>query len=250
MKKIILLSLLTIVGVLGLAQLAYADNSVLSAVPASLNSAVGAPFNVSVQLNPVGNKICVVKGTISFINLSCQNITLANGVMAQSSPTCANPSFLVGIPKCTTSMQNIFSVSVKGTQVGQASLSFPEIKVVGVGVDVPSIWQGGSYNITAAQPITSATNSGNNIAQQSNQEALPTAQQTNSGNNNALANIGAASLLTAGSRWFKYLAILFVVLIVGYIIYWFFIAKKKKKKEEEKNDSNKDSNVETTNKPN
>lgn len=151
MKKIILLSLLAIIGTLGIAQLVYADTATLSVYPSSLDSAVGTPFNVSVQLNPASSKVCVIKGTLNFNNLSCQNITVASGFMTQVAPTCASPSFTLGIPQCTTTAQNIFSVSAKGIQAGQASLSVTGAKVIGAGSDVAFSLQNGAYNITAVQ---------------------------------------------------------------------------------------------------
>ena len=122
MKKSFILSLLIIIGVLAISHLAYADTTMLSVSPASASKTASAPFNVSVQINPANNSVCVVKGAISLSNLSCQNITLASGVMAQTTPTCSSPSFILGIPKCSTASQSLFTMSVKGTKSGQGTL--------------------------------------------------------------------------------------------------------------------------------
>jgi len=150
MEKITLLVLLTIVGIFRVSQMVYADSSILSVLPASLNSTVGIVFNVSVQIDPASNNVCVVKGTLNFDNLSCQDITIADSsVIAMITPTCANPSFVLGIPKCTTTVQSILSVSAKGIQAGQGNLSLTEVNVIGAGIDVPFSAEEGVYNIIA-----------------------------------------------------------------------------------------------------
>ena len=228
MKKIILLTLLTIVGVLGTSQMVLADSAVLSALPASANSTVGTPFNVSVQINPANNEVCVVKGTLSFSNLTCKSITVASGLMTAVAPTCASPSFTIGIPKCSTASQSILSASVAGTQAGQGSLSFAGIKVVGVGVVVPSGLQGGTYNITAVQTTTPKTTVTQPTQQPTTQQVTTPAQQTTP-NNGIPANVGAAALANTGaSQWFNWLAIILIILIIIYVIYYFVTRNKKK----------------------
>lgn len=150
MKKIIISIFLVIVGLMTISQVAFADSAVLSGASISGTSTIGSIFNISVQVDPANNKVCVVKGTISLANLACQNISLASGVMAQTAPTCSAPSFIIGIPKCTTVLpQNLFNVSVVGVHLGQASSSFTGVKVIGVGVDVPFTSPVNSYNIIA-----------------------------------------------------------------------------------------------------
>lgn len=165
MKKIILISAFVVLGFLVLGQAVYAANSTLSVLPASLDSAVGKVFNVFVQMDPAGNKICVVKGALSFDNLSCQSITVSNAVMAQTAPTCANPSFLLGIPKCVITDQNILSVSVKGDNAGTGRVSLSGVKIIGIGTDVSSNLQNGAYNITEIQTQTPAPQPAPKVAQ-------------------------------------------------------------------------------------
>lgn len=148
-KKIILLSTFAILGVLVLGQAVYAANSTLSVLPSTASKNVGVAFNITVQISPQGNKVCLVKGTLSFNNLTCRSITIASGLMAQTTPTCASPSFILGIPKCATVTQNVLTASVKGNNVGQAKASLTGSSVIGVGVLIPSDSQGGAYNITA-----------------------------------------------------------------------------------------------------
>ncbi len=232
MKKITLLALLTIVGILGVGQMVFAASSTLSALPASLNSIVGTPFNVSVQLNPAGNKICVVKGTISLNNLTCQNITVASGIWSPVSPTCTNPKFILGIPKCTTAVQNILSVSVKGAQVGQGKLSFTEVKGIGTGAAVTLASQDGAYNITPVQATTPITTPTANTTQKTTQPTQqPTTQQVTTPvqqTSQGPSTTGQqASLATTSPA--KTIIIIGIVLLIIIIIggLWYFINKKK-----------------------
>lgn len=232
MEKITLLALLIIIGAFAASQAVLADNAVLSVSPASLNSVVGAPFNVSVQLNPANNKVCVVMGTLSFNNLACQSITVASGVMAQTAPTCDTPNFTLGIPKCATTAQNLFSVSAKGVQAGQGSLFFAGVKVIGAGADVAFSSQGGAYNIAAAQttaPKITPKTTMPQVAQPTQQtpQQVETPVQQTTPANNLSANAGAASLVSASSRWFNYFAIALVILVA--LCGAYYLIKRKKK---------------------
>jgi hypothetical protein len=238
-KKIILLSLLTIVGILGVGQMVSAATPVLSASPATLNSVVGTSFNVSVLVNPENNKVCAVRGTINFNGLDCQNITVASGVMAVTTPTCANPTFLVGIPKCTTNVQNLFSVAVKGNKVGVSTLAFTTVRIMGAGDGVSSVWQGGAYNITAvAKPVVRATPAATEratteVVQSTPTTPVATTEATNpvdeTNLNNAIPTGSAAAALSGTStNWFNYFLIALILLVVIYGIYY-IISKRKKK---------------------
>lgn len=148
MKKIFLLSLV-VLGILFSGQVVFASDALLSVTPITAEKSVGTIFNVNVQIDPAGNKICVVKGTLIFDNLTCQSISVDSGLMAQVTPTCASPSFTLGIANCTTSVKNLLSVSVKGATTATAGLSFAGVKVIGVGTAVPFVLQNGAYKINA-----------------------------------------------------------------------------------------------------
>ena len=240
-KNTILLASLVIVGLFGLSQATLADNSVLSVLPASLNSTVGTTFNASVQLNPTNNKVCVIKGTLSLTNLACQNITVASGLYSAIAPTCANPTFLIGIPKCTTSAQNILSVSVKGFQLGQANLSVTGIKVIGTGTNIAFVSQSGAYSISAVQtntptttptvtqPTTTPTQEITQPTEEITQQPATPTDNTpaDAGAAGLTSNVAAAGLLSSiGSNWLVLLLIVLVI-IVAYGIYYFVVKKKK-----------------------
>ncbi|MCX6718613.1 MAG: hypothetical protein NTY81_03395 [Candidatus Staskawiczbacteria bacterium] len=245
MKKIILLALI-IAGTLSLSvgQIVLADASTLSVSPASANNSVGAEFDVLVQLNPANNKVCVVKGTIDLTNLSCQSITLASGVMAQTTPTCASPNFVLGIPKCSAVEQNLFSVSVQGIQAGPATLSIEGAKVIGAGADVASTLQNGTYNITAViptpvlapivapktpKPVQPVAQQELQPAQESQTFIEQTTTPENS-ENNVPTTAGTAGLSSiVKSVYFWPILIILIIVLAGYGIYYFLERKKEKK---------------------
>jgi len=230
MKKIILLSLIA-VGIIFAGQVVLADSAVLSVSPATATKNVGATFSTSVQLDPAGNKVCVVSGTLNFSNLTCQNITVVSGLMAQTAPTCDNPSFTLGIPKCATVAQNLFSVSVAGADVGQAGLSLTGVKVIGAGTIVASNLQGGAYNITAIvikPKVTTPVSTTTTVTQPATQQVTTPTQQTTP-TTTIPANAGTGALANTGaSQWFNWILIIVVILIVIYAIYYFTTKRKKK----------------------
>lgn len=157
MKKIFTSSLIIIASLLVANQVAFADSSVLFPSPASGTSTISKSFDISVQINPQSNNVCVVKGTINLNKLTCQSITLASGIIGQTVPTCTVPNFTLGIPKCTTSTKNLFSVKVLGSEISQGSLSLGDVKVIGAGVDVAYNLQGGIYNIVVSDEKKTST---------------------------------------------------------------------------------------------
>ena len=237
MKKIILLALLIVVGIFGASQMVCAANSVLSPLPVSLDSTVNTSFNISVKIDPVGNKVCLVKGTVNFSNLTCKNITVASGVMAQTIPTCTNPSFTLGIPKCTTVAKDILSVAVAGSNVGQASLFFTNVRVIGPGTNVAFTSQNGIYGITAvptetSEPESAPVTNTDTVNQQTNETIQGNTTQSQTPqptNKNSLTNGLQASLLNASPS--KTVVVIGIILLIIFIILglWYSISKKKKK---------------------
>jgi len=125
--------------------------------PASLTKNAGDTFSVSIGVNASGNKVCAVEGTLVFNNLFCQNITVAGDVISQSSPTCSNPHFLIGVPSCTTADKVLFTASVKGGSAGTASISFTGVDIIGEGVSIGSNSISGNYTINAVSRSSSAS---------------------------------------------------------------------------------------------
>jgi hypothetical protein len=240
-KKIILLSIFAVLGIFFSSQTVYAASSILSVLPSTANENVGTAFNTSIQIDPQSNKICVIKGTLSFGNLSCKSITVANGLMVQAAPTCASPNFVIGIPKCTTVIQNIISASVVGAQAGQGTVSLANIKVIGSGVVVGSVFEGGTYNLTAAviKPVTpkAITPTVNTTVTPSNAVVQPTQQLVEQPIQTPTEQPAQAPLVTgqqaslATTSPARTIIIIVIILLVIAIIggAWYMLSKKKKK---------------------
>lgn len=145
-KTKIVLSLVIFLSAVGIVS---AASSSLYVSPTSATKNVGEVFTVSIGVNASGNNVCGTEGTLVFNNLSCQSITVASGLMAQSSPTCSNPYFLVGIPNCTTVDKALFTVSVKAGSAGVASVGATGIDVIGEGKSVGFALVNGTYTINA-----------------------------------------------------------------------------------------------------
>ncbi len=138
-----------------------ADTSVYVS-PESLSKEVGDIFNVSVKVNPAGEKVCAVEGNLNLDKLSCLSITLGEGIMAQSSPSCSNLYFLFGIPGCSTKDKTLFTIRVRAKSAGTATIGFTGIDIIGEGVPISSNSSEGSYSIvipeTILPPITPICN--------------------------------------------------------------------------------------------
>jgi len=122
--------------------------------PASLSKNVGEMFNIVVGVNPAGEKVCAVEGTLNLDKLSCQSITLGEGMMAQSSPACGSLYFLLGIPGCSTENKELFTIKVKAKNAGTATAGFTGIDIIGEGASVSSASIGGSYTLTSVSVPT------------------------------------------------------------------------------------------------
>jgi len=232
------------IGILTFSQAVFADSAVLSASPATTTSTVGESFGITAQVSPAtSGKVCAIKGTINFTNLSCQSIIVKNGLMTQNIPTCQAPDFTIGIPKCATTTRDLFTISAKGSGVGSSSVSFSGVKVIGVGIDIPYNTQSGKYNIIGASKATSTSTSTPTITLAtvtpevintnpvvayvtSNSDATQTAitsstTQATSTNNYFAA---VASVMSSGYTW---LILIIVLLLIGYNVYY-YIKKEEK----------------------
>jgi len=203
-----------------------------------------------------------------FNNLTCQSITVSGDadIVVQSSPTCSSPHFLIGIQNCTTSDKVLLYTSVKAGVAGTASISPTGVDIIGEGASVGSASISGSYTINAIPklvPTPTPTSNGFvgyvdgkiqtfptlEAAQQAGATGIepnyqrnpaevtltpePTQQVENPAEqttqeNNLTADLGIASLASAGMRWYNYIVIALVILAILFGIYYFAIKKKKK----------------------
>jgi hypothetical protein len=145
----IILSAIVFLSAVGFFGTADAAGSSLYVSPASLTKTVGSTFGASIGVNAFGNKVCAVEGTLVFNNLSCQSITVASDVTPQSSPTCSNPHFLIGVPSCTTVDKVLFTVLAKAGNAGTASISLTGVDMIGEGLSLGSASINGNYAINA-----------------------------------------------------------------------------------------------------
>jgi len=239
-KTKIILSAIIFLSVIGFVGTVDAAGASLYVSPATLTKTAGNTFSVSVGLNSSGNKVCAVEGTLVFTNLSCQSITVASDVMAQSSPTCSNPYFLIGIPNCTTLDKTLLTLSVQAGNAGTASINATSVDIIGEGASVGSASTGGNYTVnslpiakpkstttttkpTAPTTVTTPTTTPTQQPTQVTEQTPTTVEQTV-----IPAPAQTASLAGAGMKWYNYFAIALVILVILYGIYYFAIKRKKK----------------------
>ena len=122
--------------------------------PATLSKNVGETFGLSIGVSTAGNKVCVIEGKLNLNKLSCQNIEIGSGISVQTSPSCNNLYFLLGIQGCTTNNKTLFILTVKGESSGTATANFSGIDIIGEGVSISSASSGGSYTLTSLVPPT------------------------------------------------------------------------------------------------
>ncbi len=140
------IALLAFAGLVNIAQAAVAS---INVSPASLTKNVGDSFTASVVLSPAGNTVYAVEGTVAFSNLNCKSITLSDGIMAQTAPTCASPRFVLGFTSGASSDKTLFTVSLNAPSAGTATVSLSGVKIVGAGVAITSTSVSGTYTISA-----------------------------------------------------------------------------------------------------
>ena len=129
--------------------LVNAENPLLYVLPSNLNKLVNEPFEIEVRIDPNERKICAVEGKIVFEKIFCQKITLGKNIIAQTSPSCENPYFLLGIPGCTTNDTLLFTVTLKGEALGLGILNFTEVDIIGEGKSISSNFAGGNYTLVS-----------------------------------------------------------------------------------------------------
>ena len=227
--KILFLSLV-LLSVFGLAATTQAAGNYLYVSPAATTVNAGANLTISAVAGTSGDKICAVQGTIVFNNLTCKSITLANGVMAQTAPTCSSPSFVLGIPKCATVNTTLFTVSSTAGNAGTASISFSGVNLVGVGVSVGTASTGGSYTVKAIvqpKPTTTPETTTQPTTETPTTVTTPTTeQQTNVPQSAALGETPATATFF-GWIWKN---IIWIVVVIAVLVAVYYIVRRATKK--------------------
>lgn len=119
--------------------------------PETLTVNTNSNITSYVSVIPNGEKVCVVKGSLSFNNLDCKSIVMAEGLMAQKVPTCSDPNFTLGIPTCTLVSKNLFTVQSNTKNSGTANISLINLNIIGEGVSVGSKSNNVNYTVNAPQ---------------------------------------------------------------------------------------------------
>lgn len=153
-KNYLLLSVLT-AGLL-LATSVQAGTAGLYVSPSTATKNVGDTMTITVGVAAADNEVYAVEGTLSFDNLTCQSITVAGGLTPQTSPSCASPSFLLGVPGGTKVSKTLLTVVVKATTAGTASLTVKNVDVVGKGTSLSKAGVSGSYTVNSTTPTPEA----------------------------------------------------------------------------------------------
>ena len=138
---------MTLFALTNVANAAIVPGVSLVVAPASLSQNIGDTFRASVVVKTPGSPVYAVEGTVVFDGLSCQSIILTEGLIAQTTPTCANPYFLVGVPSGTATDKGILSVSVKALREGNATLGISAVDIIGEGVSLSTTATGAVYTI-------------------------------------------------------------------------------------------------------
>lgn len=146
-KLKILFSFVVFTALTSIANAAMVPGVALVVAPASLNETIGNTFDTVVVVKTLGDKVYAVEGTVTFDGLSCQNITITEGLMAQSVPTCSKPYFLIGIPSGTAVDKAVLRVSVKTVRLGDATLGLSAVDVIGAGISLSNAGTGAVYSI-------------------------------------------------------------------------------------------------------
>jgi hypothetical protein len=115
--------------------------------PTEITKNVGELFSVSINVSASGSKVYAVEGTIDFKNLTCDSVTVAPGLMAQTTPTCAKPYFLIGIPNGTNKDTSVVDIKVKGASVGPANINITNVDIIGEGKSIGTNSTSGNYTI-------------------------------------------------------------------------------------------------------
>jgi|GEM_PF-1872521 len=225
-KIIVLVSLISSLGFFGTS---FAAVTELYVSPASTVKNVGNDFNISVIVTTEGEKVYAVEGTIVLNNLSCKNITLSDGLVAQSVPTCSNPYFLIGIPQGTNTDLTLFKILVDGKSAGNAIITFNNVDIIDAGKSLSNAFLGGEYKINAPKPLTPATtsipvlvaptstaaSSSETVSTSSEAASVTTTTPNNKGNGFVATVLESLSNLRSSTKFIVSALIALIVLAIG-----------------------------------
>lgn len=120
-------------------------------VKASVNS--GESIDLAIKVGAFDNQVCVVEGDIKVENARCTNLSLGEGLMAQTMPTCEKTHFVVGIPSCTKNETTLFNAKIQAAVQGSAKVILENVEVLGRGEKVSALALDGNYEIKRKQTV-------------------------------------------------------------------------------------------------
>ncbi|MFA5431896.1 MAG: LPXTG cell wall anchor domain-containing protein [Candidatus Paceibacterota bacterium] len=211
---------------MGLNGVANAADPFLSVSPSSITKNAGSVFNVQVGIDPQDNKVCAVEGIVSFNNMACQGITLASDLIAQTTPTCSNPYYLIGIPGCTLSNRNLLTVSVNVGRAASASINNTSVDIIGEGISLGSSSIGGNYTVNNV-PVIEVIPAPIEIIEPEPEALEPIQTPTEPNLPRETINPEQANLASTSSSLVNYLWIGLLIIILGLGVYY-FIRKRRK----------------------
>lgn len=150
-KKSVLLP--AVFSILSLAVAAQASAAGLYVSPASATKNVGDTITATVGVSAGGDTVYAVEGTINFDGLSCQSITVTDGVQVQSAPSCASPKFLLGLASGVTASKSLVTIVAKAAAAGSAKISVTGVDVIGAGSSLSTAGASGSYTIGSVAKV-------------------------------------------------------------------------------------------------
>lgn len=163
--KNILFPILVFMAFISFGSTSYASTAPsIYVTPTGITKNVGEVFSASINVNPSSAKVYAVEGTIDFKNLSCDSVLVVDGMMAQTSPTCAKPYFLIGIPNGTDKDTAFLNIKVKGVDVGVANVNIINVDIIGEGKSIGTNSTNGVYTIVNnATKVGSYANGSKNL---------------------------------------------------------------------------------------
>lgn len=132
---------------------AHADTVSVYITPSSITKSPGAVFDATVRVSNSAVKVYAVEGTLVFNNMTCKNITITSGLMAQSVPTCANPYFLIGSTTGMSTDSPLMTVSVKAGASGSGSILVSDPDIIGDGISLSKVSTPATYTISALKIV-------------------------------------------------------------------------------------------------
>jgi hypothetical protein len=137
-------------------QIAYASDTTLYLSSNDTSVDVGESVQISLSVSPSGAKVCAVEGTLEFDGITCGNITLADGLAPQHTPTCADPYFLIGVPGCVLEDRLLATIDAKTENVTNARIGLVNVEGIGEGLSIPTKTRGVDFVVKqeeAPQPV-------------------------------------------------------------------------------------------------